>query len=63
MDRFGRVNMGCFITLLSGLSCLCIWMFATSYEILILFGLVNVRRFFKLFSNETVLTRILKGPP
>lgn len=30
------------VTFLSGITCLCIWMFAKSYGVLIFFGLINV---------------------
>ncbi|KAF8581917.1 MFS general substrate transporter [Ramaria rubella] len=41
MDRFGRINMAVLLTFVSGLSCLVIWMFATSYGVLAFFAIVQ----------------------
>ncbi|KAF8581920.1 MFS general substrate transporter [Ramaria rubella] len=41
MDRFGRINMTVMLTFVSGLSCLVIWMFATSYGVLAFFAIVQ----------------------
>lgn len=40
-DSIGRLNMATTMTLLSGLFCLVIWMFAKSYGVLIFFSLVG----------------------
>ncbi|KIM30808.1 hypothetical protein M408DRAFT_270914 [Serendipita vermifera MAFF 305830] len=41
LDRLGRVRMASLVTLLSGISCLCIWMFAKTYGVLLFFGIVS----------------------
>jgi len=41
MDRFGRINIACLFTLLGGLSCLLVWVFARSYGVLVLFAIVQ----------------------
>ncbi|KIM30809.1 hypothetical protein M408DRAFT_327779, partial [Serendipita vermifera MAFF 305830] len=41
LDRLGRVRMASLVTLLSGISCLCIWMFAKTYGVLLFFGLAS----------------------
>lgn len=41
LDRYGRLNMAGLLSVLAGLSCLVIWMFARSYGVLIFFALVQ----------------------
>ncbi|KAF8461808.1 major facilitator superfamily domain-containing protein [Gautieria morchelliformis] len=41
MDRFGRINVAAIITFISGLSCLVIWMFSTTYGLLAFFAVVQ----------------------
>lgn len=41
MDRFGRINMAAIITFVAGLSCLVIWMFSRTYELLAFFAVVQ----------------------
>ncbi|KIM26023.1 hypothetical protein M408DRAFT_330808 [Serendipita vermifera MAFF 305830] len=41
LDAWGRINMASIFTFLAGVTCLCIWMFAKNYGLLIFFALVN----------------------
>lgn len=41
MDRFGRINVAALFTFIAGLSCLVMWMFSTSYELLAFFAMVQ----------------------
>jgi fucose permease len=41
MDRFGRINMTAFLTLIGGLSCLVVWLPARSYGVLVFFALIQ----------------------
>ncbi|KZS88638.1 MFS general substrate transporter [Sistotremastrum niveocremeum HHB9708] len=41
LDRFGRINGGSGATLIAGLSCLLIWIFADSYGLLIFFSVIQ----------------------
>ena len=52
LTRFpGRIYMASLVSLLSGVACLCIWIVAKTYGVLLFFGLASVRALLSSFDN------------